>query len=678
MPNEIKRVPIKKRIRALVFRATSISVIAIALAALIFMFRIRGRSEKYILNNIESSILDSMDDVAMMTEMQLEEYSDCVKESATFIESLYNEKEKFTKRSTETYLEKTDYQYYFRKYLLNENVNEESLKDEMELLANVESYWKPILKHDNDNITALYLGTESGFLISFSKHNLNYDLSNLNTDYFNFFDRPWYEEAKKKNELVFIEIGEDYFGRGLMLTCAKPFYGNGEFKGIVALDILVTDLQENILAIEAEGEGTYSFAVNKKGEVIVAPENIIENSQFKNITDENNPISQISENILSGSSGIELVNDIYYAYAPLDNVGLIMCVRLPRSIILQYLKRIDQGIISIILVFIVIAIIIRAVVYFRTTKLADDLTYPIEELKKDVEIISKGSLNYKAKVIGNDEISDLAISFNSMTESLKKHIDDVTKLTAEKEKERVELKIATNIQVGMLPTKFPAFPDDNRFDIFATMTPAKEVGGDFYDMFKIDENHLAIVVADVSGKGIPAALFMAIGKSLIKDHTYYSGDLSEVFNTVNNILCNSNKEDMFITAFEGIIDLNTGMMKYVNAGHELPFIYRNGKGFSPYEMKPRFVLGGMKDIKYTVSEIKLEKGDIFYEYTDGVAEATNINNELYGMERLEKALNKNINKSVESLLHSVKEDIDLFVGEAPQFDDITMIGFKYY
>ena len=119
-------------------------------------------------------------------------------------------------------------------------------------------------------------------------------------------------------------------------------------------------------------------------------------------------------------------------------------------------------------------------------------------------------------------------------------------------------------------------------------------------------------------------------------------------------------------------------MKYVNAGHELPFIYRNGKGFSPYEMKPRFVLGGMKDIKYTVSEIKLEKGDIFYEYTDGVAEATNINNELYGMERLEKALNKNINKSVESLLHSVKEDIDLFVGEAPQFDDITMIGFKYY
>ena len=246
-----------------------------------------------------------------------------------------------------------------------------------------------------------------------------------------------------------------------------------------------------------------------------------------------------------------------------------------------------------------------------------------------------------------------------------------------KERTGVELNIATRIQEAMLPSNFDSYTSDERFDIYATMNPAKEVGGDFYDFFKVDNRHMVVVVADVSGKGIPAALFMAIGKTLIKDHSNIQGNLSAVFYEVNNILCEANRENLFITAFEGLIDLETGIMTYVNAGHEFPYIYRKGKSWDAQQIKAGFVLGGMENIKFTLGEFKLEPGDKFFEYTDGVTEATNANNELYGMDRLKAALDKNSDKKMCDLLPAIKEDIDSFVGDAPQFDDITMLGFEY-
>lgn len=239
-----------------------------------------------------------------------------------------------------------------------------------------------------------------------------------------------------------------------------------------------------------------------------------------------------------------------------------------------------------------------------------------------------------------------------------------------------ELNVATNIQKSMLPCIFPAFPERSEFDIFATMNPAKEVGGDFYDFFMVDERHLAVVMADVSGKGIPAALFMVIGKTLIKDHTQPDRDLGEVFSEVNNILCESNSEGLFITAFEGVLDLVSGEFNYVNAGHEMPYICRNGK-FDAYKIKPGFVLAGMEGIRYRAGSMTLNVGDQIFQYTDGVTEATSARNELYGMERLSAVLNREAESSPEAILSAVKDDIDHFVGNAPQFDDITMLCLKY-
>ena len=250
---------------------------------------------------------------------------------------------------------------------------------------------------------------------------------------------------------------------------------------------------------------------------------------------------------------------------------------------------------------------------------------------------------------------------------------------AAREAERIstELNVAHHIQTSMLPSIFPAFPDHDEFDIFASMTPAKEVGGDFYDFFMVDERHLALVIADVSGKGVPAALFMVIGKTLIKDHTTPDRDLGAIFTKVNKLLCQSNSEGLFITAFEGVLDLDTGDFVYVNAGHDAPFICRKDGSYEPLAVKPGFVLAGMEETKFTEGKITLGEGDKLFHYTDGVTEATNTHNVLYGKERLLLVLNKNKQQNPKETLSSVKADIDDFVGETPQFDDITMLCVEY-
>lgn len=259
----------------------------------------------------------------------------------------------------------------------------------------------------------------------------------------------------------------------------------------------------------------------------------------------------------------------------------------------------------------------------------------------------------------------------------KKLLEKQIKDSEERQRISTELDVATHIQADMLPRIFPAFPERPEFDIYATMNPAKEVGGDFYDFFMVDDRHLAIVIADVSGKGVPAALFMVIGKTLIKDHTKPDADLGDVFSEVNELLCKSNSEGLFITAFEGVLDLATGEFRFVNAGHEMPFIAKTGGVYEPHKLRAGFVLAGMENMKYKSGQIQLSPGDKIFQYTDGVTEATNEKNELYGMKRLTDILVQNTHKPPAKLLPAVKADIDLFVGNAPQFDDITMLCVEF-
>lgn len=282
-----------------------------------------------------------------------------------------------------------------------------------------------------------------------------------------------------------------------------------------------------------------------------------------------------------------------------------------------------------------------------------------------------------ASIKQKDELGILARAVGKMEEDIVEYTKNLTAITAEKERVNTELSVAARIQANMLPGIFPAFPEQKEIDIYASMTPAKEVGGDFYDFFMVDERHLAVVMADVSGKGVPAALFMVIGKTLIKDHTQTGKDLGEVFTEVNDLLCESNSEGLFITAFEGVLDLVSGEFRFVNAGHEIPFICKKGGDFKPYKLRAGFVLAGMEGMRYKCGSMRLEVGDKLFQYTDGVTEAANRDNELYGMERLTEILSRYSDLPPADLLPKVKKDIDGFVGEAPQFDDITMLCLEY-
>lgn len=272
-----------------------------------------------------------------------------------------------------------------------------------------------------------------------------------------------------------------------------------------------------------------------------------------------------------------------------------------------------------------------------------------------------------------DEMQTLSEAFGKMVKDIDRYTKNLALAAAEKERIAAELDVARNIQASMLPCTFPAFPERPELDIYASMTPAREVGGDFYDFFLVDDNRLALVMADVSGKGVPAALFMVNAKTLLKNAAQSGLSPKAVLEKVNNQLCAGNEADMFVTVWLGILEISTGRLICANAGHEYPVLRRAGGDYELVKNKNGFVLAGMEGTHYQEYELHMEPGDRLFLYTDGVAEATDAHNVLYGTGRMLAALNRNKDAGCETLLRRLKEDIDAFVGKAPQFDDITML-----
>ena len=282
--------------------------------------------------------------------------------------------------------------------------------------------------------------------------------------------------------------------------------------------------------------------------------------------------------------------------------------------------------------------------------------------------ISGGNLDVTVDVRANEEFASLSDDINSTVATLKRYIAEAA---ARIDK---ELEYAKQIQLSALPTNFPEVED---YNVFAQMIAAKEVGGDFYDFYKINDNTVAFLVADVSGKGIPAAMFMMTAKTIIKDLAESGMAVNEIFTKANQKLCENNESGMFVTAWMGILDVSTGNLKFANAGHNPPLLKHADGTFEYLKTRAGFVLAGMEGVRYRVNEIMLNAGDRIFLYTDGVTEATNENNVLYGEDRLLSFMNKNLELGSTKLLPKLKKDIDKFVGEAPQFDDITMLMFDY-
>ena len=276
-----------------------------------------------------------------------------------------------------------------------------------------------------------------------------------------------------------------------------------------------------------------------------------------------------------------------------------------------------------------------------------------------------------------DEIEVLAESFAMLSGKTLEYIDTVARVTAEKERIGAELSLATRIQADMLPNIYPAFPERTEFDIYATMDPAKEVGGDFYDFFLVDDDHLCMVMADVSGKGVPAALFMMASKIILANNAMMGKSPAQILTDTNAAICSNNREEMFVTVWLGILEISTGKLTAANAGHEYPVIRHANGAFELYKDKHGFVIGGMDGIRYKEYELTLEPGSKLFLYTDGVPEATDAHDELFGTDRMIEALNSDAGAAPEQILKNVRAAVDGFVKDAEQFDDLTMLCLEY-
>ncbi|MGI6508343.1 MAG: SpoIIE family protein phosphatase [Saccharofermentanales bacterium] len=340
-----------------------------------------------------------------------------------------------------------------------------------------------------------------------------------------------------------------------------------------------------------------------------------------------------------------------------------------------------QSILTEFVVFITAAsvLIIGIFIAVYLTHLQRKVVSPIRIMTDETDAFVKNEAEVSERlrsIVTGDEIEQLAGAIYKMQVDIKDYIRNLTSVAVERERIVAELDIARQIQTGMLPCSFPAFPDIREIDLYASMVPARRVGGDFYDFFMIDDHTLCFVIADVSGKGIPAALFMMMTKILIKNQALAGLSPSEIFSTVNNQLCENNDANMFVTAWMGIYDIRTGSLACVNAGHNPPLLCHRDGTCEFFKVSSNFVLGGLEGISYQSTETRLSSGDTLFLYTDGVTDATSADLEMYGEERLQTVLNTLSGGQPQEILEGVTADLRLFVKDSPQFDDITMLALK--
>ena len=375
-----------------------------------------------------------------------------------------------------------------------------------------------------------------------------------------------------------------------------------------------------------------------------------------------------------------MLNGYHVIYDSNDNAVGLICVEININKINECVQRYIT--LVIITAFVLAAItIILYLFYIRR-----HLIKPILNIEKSSEAFVKQIQNNaapeeliyeKVSIRSGNELHLLADNVQSLADSVASYMNNLKTVTADRERISAELNTATMIQQSMLPHIFPPFPDRKEFDLYASMTPAREVGGDFYDFFLIDDDHLGIVMADVSGKGVPAALFMMVSKVIIQSCAMLGRSAGETLTKTNEAICSNNQAGMFITVWFGILEISTGRITAANAGHEYPAVMRAGGGFELFKDKHGFVIGGLAGMKYSEYEITLEPGDKLFLYTDGVPEATDKEKNMFGTDRMIDALNEDNGASPEEIMDNVRNAVNRFVKDAEQFDDLTMLCVEY-
>ena len=514
--------------------------------------------------------------------------------------------------------------------------------------------------------------------------------------------RPWYQKAVEEGQLIFTDVETDAFTGDVGIVCAKPVYVDGHLEAVVGSDLFLTSMQEYVQT--SEENGGFMLIVNDKGHVVFSPKTdgvfmVRPSSEAVDLRQSENTelaaVIDASMKELTQPRTIALDDGGYYICgAPVETVGWALIslfsqesAGIPAEMLKEsygqiqaestgtYLKNTSHSRNTGLFLLILVTLITLAGALFLGKKIVT----PLNTITKRISELNEKNLEFKMEDAyrTGDEIEVLAESFASLSHKTVEYVDRVKKVTAEKERISAELSMATNIQAAMLPHIFPAFPDRPDFDIYASMKPAKEVGGDFYDYFLIDQDHLCMVMADVSGKGVPAALFMMASKIILQSCAMLGQSVVDIMTKTNEAICSNNEAEMFVTVWLGILELSTGRLTAANAGHEYPVLKQENGVFEVFRDQHSFVIGGMEDSKYKQYELQLEPGDKVFVYTDGVPEATNSEDEMFGTQRMLAAVNEKLDADPQTILENVSRAVSAFVGSAPQFDDLTMMCVEY-
>ncbi|MBQ7630865.1 MAG: SpoIIE family protein phosphatase [Selenomonadaceae bacterium] len=591
------------------------------------------------------------------------------------------------------------------------NVYNGNLRENIAMAANLQDILVAVAKSYNFDIS-VYTAFENGVDIYVDTSDADFKElhgKNPNVEYveLDFLHRPWYEKAKAegKNTITDVFMNSADYDRKLSIVSATPIMADEKFAGVAGIGFSVDSISDVVLKTSV-GKTGFAFVINSKGQVLISPKKDGPLSVKENAPDlrqsHNKSLADAVKLLTRGATAVLPVNiegkEYYLAFAPLKHIDWSFCaiievdeVHEPARDIEKnlfaymnnYIDSINGVFIGIIPLMVFFLIILLGIVITLSTRFSERFVRPIRKLSEGVRDVAMGNFDHKLEIIKTgDEIESLSTTFNAMTDDLQKYIQELKTVTAEKERIAAELDVAKSIQQSMLPREFLPFPDKTEFDIYATMEAAKSVGGDFYDFYLADENHLVVTIADVSGKGIPAALFMMRAKTILKNFVLMANtadDLAAAMTLANQQLCQDNDELMFVTVFLAMLDLKTGKLIYVNAAHNPPLTLHDGKyTYFSKNIKKVPPLGVRSKTTYEQHELQMTEGDIVFLYTDGVTEAENVEKKLYSNERLEEFLNgTDKNLTLEELLAQVRQSIKNHAGEAQQSDDITMLALRF-
>ena len=663
---------------------------------------IRTGAEQTIEEGLYAQDSDSLAALAYMqtevTDSRLRIVSDAVSQSAEYAEKLYASPSGYLNAAPVPVHLSAAPETLSARYMFSAGVEEtDELYRELSLISNMEELFAPIMKYNSQFLDNLYVGTASGIFYQYTDNNVfleNYVVT----------ERHWYvSSVSSPDKVMWKETEIDSYGRPCITASMAVKDPEGNIVAVVAADVKFEQMMANVIG-SGLGETGTTFILGKTRDLLAygnlmedanAHGNKLYNAFADHFADPKSVLEKIDACASGQGEAFRAVLDgkeIYMTAREIPSTGWLLCTAINAEEITQPIGKVTAQsdelfadarrqmtdefkalTVKVLLAMAALALIVAVIVYF----ISRTISKPIIRLTDTVKNTGEGDFDRKSDIDTRDEIGDLARGFNKMQDDLKLYTENLKTVTADKERIGAELNVATQIQADMLPRIFPPFPQKKEIDLYASMTPAKEVGGDFYDFFLIDDDHLALVIADVSGKGVPAALFMMVTKILINERTLSGDTPGEILSVVNDRICAHNDADMFVTVWLGILEISTGRITAANAGHDDPAVYRAGDGFAIVKNRHGPVIGAMAGMTYRDFTIDLKPGDKLFLYTDGLPEATDADERMFTIDGMLKALNETGDLPPKDILGVVWDRVSAFVGDAPQFDDLTMLCMSY-